>query len=69
MKSCTSVDTYPTGIADHGPAQVGVGCGRGCAQDGGRGGVDVAAIQGRPRGTPTGDHSKVGKLYCTLKSR
>ena len=34
-------------IADHGPAQVGVGGGRGCAQDGGRGGAHVAPIQER----------------------
>ena len=53
-------------IADHGPAQVGVGGGRGCAQDGGRGGAHVAAIQGRHRGAPTGDHSKVSPLYALI---
>ena len=59
IKSCTSGDTYPTAIADHGPPEVGVGCGRGCAQDGRRGGTHVAALQRRYRGTPTGDHSQV----------
>ena len=49
-------------VADHGLAKVCVGGRRGRAQDGGRGGADVAALQERHRGAPAGDHTQA----CTV---
>ena len=49
-------------VLDHGPTKVRVGGRRGRAQDGGRGGADVAALQERDGGAPAGDHTQA----CTV---
>ena len=49
-------------VIDHGPTKVRVGGRRGRAQDGGRGGADVAALQERDGGAPAGDHTQA----CTV---
>ena len=45
-------------VADNGLAKGCVGGRRGRAQDGGRGGADVAALQERHRGASAGDHTQ-----------